>query len=374
MVQERMRYVVQAEAGSRPLGELAATFGVHRSTGWRWRRRIERIDQIEAFRDRPRRPVRSPRRTDQAITDRILELRQQHGWGALKIRVLLQQEKVEVSVATINRILKRQGAQEREDPIRPARHRFQREAPNELWQLDFKGMPQATVERFGMTYPLSMLDDHSRYAIGLWGLGSSDAEETWPCLVRAFEKYGVPDGMLMDHGAPWWSTSNGHGLTRISVGLMKQGIRLYFSGIRHPQTQGKVERFHRTMQERLNGWRESFPGWQQWLDEFRQEYNEVRPHQALGMATPAQYYKPSGRAYNPHPAEWDYGGEAMVRRLNSKGCIKWGGDRYHVCEALAHEYVCAETLGNRVWVRYQNTYIREIDLSTGRTRSILLSE
>jgi transposase InsO family protein len=374
VIQERMRYVVQAQTGTRRLHELAEGFGIHRSTGWRWRRRIKRIDQIEAFRDLSRRPQRSPKRTDQTVTDRILELRQKHGWGALKIQFLLTQEKRLVSVATVNRILKREGAQEREDPVRPARLRFEREAPNQLWQMDFKGVPDATAGRYGKTCPLSVLDDHSRFAIGLWGLPSQGTEETWACLAQAFQTYGVPDAMLMDHGVPWWSTSNGHGLTRLSVGLMKHGIRLYFSGIRHPQTQGKVERFHRTMQERLENWRGQFPGWQGWLDEFRREYNELRPHQALAMATPAQRYHPSKRAYNPEPAEWDYGPDADVRRLNSEGCMKWLRDRYYVCEALAKEHVCAEKVGTLLWVRYRDTYVREIDLSSGKTRSILLSE
>src|SRR6185295_3696525 len=125
-----------------------------------------------------------------------------------------------------------------------------------------------------------------------------------------------------DHGTPWWSTSNGHGLTQLTVALLKQGIRLYFSGIGHPQTQGKVERLHRTMEQALQRDGERFPGWGAWTEAFREEYNQVRPHQALALAVPAQKYRPSGRAYQQTPREWEYESGSQVRRLNSKGCVK----------------------------------------------------
>ena len=373
-MEERIRFVVRAEEQSISLTELCQQFGVHRTTGWRWLQRLQQMGRIEELGEHSRKPHRSPRQTRREVEERILELRQKHGWGALKLQVLLAREDWEaVSVATINRILKRHGAIAAGESHRPAFQRFERGEPNQLWQMDFKGIQEKMAARHGRIYPLSILDDHSRYLVGLFALTDPDGAATMSCLRGALERYGVPEAMLMDHGTPWWSTSNGHGLTQLTVALLKQGIRLYFSGIGHPQTQGKVERLHRTMEQALQRDGERFPGWGAWTEAFREEYNQVRPHQALALAVPAQKHRPSGRAYQENPREWEYESGSQVRRLNSKGCVKYRSERYFVCEALAGEEVAVERLQDRILVRYRRTYVREIDLGTGRTRPLVLS-
>jgi len=372
-MEERIRYVVRAEQQNKPKGELDEEFGIHRSTGWRWRKRLEQIGRIEDLGEHSRRPLRSPTQTSMEVQKRILELRQERGWGALKLQVLLKQEKHSVSVATINRILARHGAIGAADSHRPSFKRFERSEPNQLWQMDFKGIRECLAAQHGTIYPLSILDDHSRFLVGLFELSDPNTAMTLQSLRKVFEPYGLPEAMLMDHGTPWWSTSNGHGLTQMSVALMKQGIRLYFSGIGHPQTQGKVERMHRTMEAALERDRHRFPGWEAWTKKFRQEYNEIRPHQALDMAVPAQHYRPSQREYRENPPDWEYESGALVRRLNSKGSVKYRSERYFVCEALAGERVVIESLQGRILVRYRNTYVREIDLSSGRTRPLVIT-
>ena len=135
------------------------------------------------------------------------------------------------------------------DSNAPAMERFERAAPNELWQMDGKGEYRVSD---GTCYPLSILDDHSRYAVGLYRLagvhGRAASIRVW-CMT--FERYGVPEAMLMDHGSVWWGTTNGYGLTWLSVRLIEQGIRLCYGRVHHPQTQGKVERFHRTLDEAI---------------------------------------------------------------------------------------------------------------------------
>lgn len=371
---ERIRYVVRAEQEDRTLCELSEEFGIHRTTGWRWRKRLEQIGRIEDLAEHSRRPHRSPSQTSPEAQQRILELRQQHGWGALKLQALLEREGRTVSVATINRVLARHGAIRPGDSHRPAFRRFERSEPNQLWQMDFKGIRERLAARYGTIYPLSILDDHSRFLVGLFALRDPNTEMTQQCLRRVFEPYGLPEAMWMDHGTPWWSTSNGHGLTRLTVFLMKQGIRLYFSGIGHPQTQGKVERLHRTMEQAMERDATGFPGWDVWTRQFRQEYHEVRPHQALDMAAPAQRYRPSPRLYRENPPRWEYESGAQVHQLNSKGCVKYRSERYFVCEALAGEEVVVEALKERVLVRYRQTYVREINIETGRTRPLVISQ
>ena len=367
---ERIRYVVQAERQDETLSELSQEFGIHRSTGWRWRKRLEQVGRIEDLAEHSRRPRGSPSETCALVQQRILELRGKHGWGGLKLAALLKREGMVVSAATVNRVLARHGAIRPQDSHRPAGKRFERGAPNELWQMDFKGIKDRLAARHGMIYPLSILDDHSRFLIGLFALAEPTGAGTLSCLERAFERYGVPEAMLMDHGTPWWSTSNGHGLTQVSVALMKQGIRLYFSGIGHPQTQGKVERLHRTMEESILRQREQYRRWEAWSETFRQEYNHLRPHQALAMEVPAARYQRSARGYQKDPPPWDYEPGAEVVRLNSKGCVHYRQQRYFVCEALAGEPVALDRLEQRILVRYRQTYVREIDAESGRTRPL----
>ncbi len=145
----------------------------------------------------------------------------------------------------------------------------------------------------------------------------------------------------MDHGSPWWSTTNAYGLTTLSVWLIKHGIRLLMSGLRHPQTQGKVERFHRTLKDDVlhHGRPETLTGWQSAFDRFRNRYNHIRPHESLDMAVPADRYMASSRRYQPRPPEWHYPEGANLKKLSSHGCLPYGGRYYFVCEALKCEWV-----------------------------------
>ena len=300
----------------------------------------------------------------------MVELRREHGWGGKKLQVMLENEGMAVSVPTVNRIIRRQGLVRRRDAHHPAPGRLERSQPNELWQMDFKGPLRC---REGRCHPLSILDDHSRYAVGLFALPGVGMEPVQSCVRSVLARYGVPSALLMDHGIPWWSTTNGWGLTRLSVELIKQGIDLIYGRVRHPQTQGKVERFHRTLSESMyhRGRPQEFEDWKPFLARFRWEYNHVRPHESLDMGVPAQRYRRSPRPYNPRPASWDYASRLQVRRLNVQGCLSLANRYYFVCEALAHEWVGIEELEDKLLVRYRHMYIREINLRTRQTRALV---
>jgi integrase-like protein len=214
-----------------------------------------------------------------------------------------------------------------------------------------------------------------RYAVGLYALSQLSSEQAWPCLVQSFRNYGVPAAMLMDHGSPWWSEHNGWGLTRLSVQLIEQGIALRYGRICHPQTQGKVERFHRTLGGELG--RRGFPTrWAEWaplLAEIRRDYNERRPHEALGQRRPAEVYRPSTRAYQEHPAAWEYPSGSEVKRLNGQGLLHDGGRRWFVCESLASQWVRVERFEGKVLVSYRHMYVREIDPARSLTRPLVIS-
>jgi len=370
--EQRMQFVIRAASGKEPLAGLCREFGISRPTGYLWRRRYERSQSLARIGEQSRRPHRSPARTAEWKQQRVVALREETGWGAKKLHVTLREEQgVAVPVRTIHRILERHGLIP-EDVHAPAPGRFERSEPNQLWQMDSKGkypLPE------GECHPLSILDDHSRYVVGLYALGELTTQQAYPCLVETFRCYGVPQAMLMDRGALWWSEHNGWGLTGLSVRLIEQGIRLLYGRVRHPQTQGKVERFHRTLggAMRHRGVPERLEEWKPALAEFRRSYNERRPHEALGMERPVQRYRPSSRPYQERPAEWDYPAGSEVQRLNTQGSLVAGRQRWFVCKALARQWVRIERFDGKLLISYRHMYIREIDTQRGCTRSLVVA-
>jgi hypothetical protein len=168
----------------------------------------------------------------------------------------------------------------------------------------------------------------------------------------------------MDHGIPWWQAQSFAGATYLSLWLMRQGIGLLFSGIRHPQTQGKVERFHGSMERALDCRGVPAEDHQQWLDEFRREHNHIRPHEALGMQTPASRWRPSQRSYNPNPPAWQYPEGAWTLKVDNHGTIDIREQPYRISKALIGERVCISPVEQHFLVYYCNTLIREIDPAT----------
>ena len=369
---ERRDFVIQARQPDANMSALCRRFGISRRTGYKWLGRYREADSLAGVQELSRRPHHSPRALTGEVVERLVALRRRYGWGARKLLHLLSQAGISSlpSESTANRIFKRRRLVEATDRHRPALHRFQRERCNELWQMDFKGEYHLGA---GWCYPLSILDDCSRFVVGLYALADQRTASVQQSLIRTFEHHGVPEAMLMDHGQPWWSTTNHHGLTRLGVSLINQGIRLLFGRVGHPQTQGKVERFHRTLnhQIRRSVLPTSLSGFQSRFDCIRQEYNQIRPHEALAMTTPAEHYRPSSRMYQPTPPPWDYPSDTTVVKLNPQGCFDYRRHRYFVSEALAGQYVQLEHIDDKLAIRYRHMYVREIDQRTGRSVSLL---
>jgi transposase InsO family protein len=291
---------------------------------------------MDGIAERSRRPFLCPRQTSPELEQQVIDLR--HGypdWGARKLQVLLRREGVELTHSTIHRILQRHGLVG-EDRRHTATQRFERASPNQLWQMDFKGAKRSWPPPVG---PLSAIDDHSRYVVALTAVPNLRTEAVREPLESAFAACGVPEAMLMDHGTPWWAMRSPGGLTALAVWLMKQGIELHWSGIRHPQTQGKVERFQGEMQRALD-LRPPMTGEPQaWLDNFRWEHNHVRPHEALGMRTPATVWHPSERRYDPQPPAWEYAPGGKVLKVDCEGKVDAWGQRWRIAVGLSGERV-----------------------------------
>jgi len=368
MSEQRMRFGIRADSGKEAMSALCREFRISRPTGYVWLTRYRECEQLQELAERSRRPHSSPRQTLAEVEERVVALRQSHpDWGAKKLRVLLEREQVRLPRITIHRILLRKGLVRERDRHGSAVQRFAREAPNQLWQMDFKGMPGS---RPGCL-PLSILDDHSRFLVGLFELAGTRAEPVRQSLQTVFERDGLPDAMLMDHGTPWWNMQAEAGWTWLTVWMMKHGIRLYMSGYRHPQTQGKVERWHGSLEAAMvKRGKPAGQRWQPWLDAFREEYNHVRPHEALGMDVPAQHWSQSLRRFQPQPGSWDYLDPVNVRKVRQNGGISVRGRSYFVSRALIGEPVQMQWLEDRIVVFFCNTVVREFDLRSGASHAI----
>lgn len=370
-MEKRIEFVVRASQAGVNISALCREFRISRPTGYKWIGRYLAANSVTELAEKSRRPRRSPNRTSRKMESLIIELHKNNfGLSGKKIQVLLAQMGHKISPLTVHRVLKRTGFVKPRIKNNPATKHFEREKPNQLWQMDFKG---PFNNKSQPCLPLSIIDDHSRYMVGLYALRSTKADGVHDSLRSCFERHGLPDAILTDHGVPWWSTTNGHGLTWLSVALVKQGIKLLWSGYRHPQTQGKVERFHRTLKEgiRFNGKPTLWSDWQPLLEKYRNNYNQVRPHESLGMKTPSERYVRSKRLYNPKPPAWEYPENAEVKRLSTQGCLPLNGRYYFVCEALAHEWVQLKRLDDNLLVKFRGLYIREINLRNNSTRPIV---
>ena len=366
--EQRVRFVVRASEAGRNLSDLCREFEISRPTGYLWLQRWQQ-QKTAGLEEKSRRPQRSPQKTTEAVEQQIIELRRQRpDWGARKLCPLLAERGVELAVITVHRVLLRHGLVRPEDRHEAAVQRFERAAPNEMWQMDFKS-PKGWEQGVG---PLSVIDDHSRYVIRLAQTGTTRSWAVRAQLERGFEECGLPEAMLMDHGTPWWNAAAPSGWTELTVWLMGQGIGVHFGRYRHPQTQGKVERFHGALEMARR--RRGLPVAEQrqvWLDQFRYEYNHVRRHEALGMRTPASVWQPSGRRYDRHPREWDYGAGAEVRRLDGEGRLRLGQRSWPISAALSNQRVKLQAVGeSTILVYYCRSLVREIDLAAQRSTAV----
>lgn len=366
--EELVRLALQPGANK---SELARRFGIARSNLNKWLERWREAG-VEGLRERSRRPHASPRRTAAALEAEVLRVRSESNgaWGGRKIEAVLQREGLAAvpRPSTITGILRRHGALEARAAEHPGPYRrFERAAPNELWQMDFKG--HFAIGREGRRcHPLGVLDDHSRYVLALSACADEQDATVRERLTAAFRRYGLPDAMLMDNGAPWGDAGE-QPWTAFGVWLLRLGIRVTHGRPRHPQTQGKEERLHRTLNvELLQG--ASFADLadcQRKLDGWRHRYNHVRPHQALGMAVPAARYRPSRRGFPERLPALEYGSADHVRQVDVNGRFSFRNRSWRVSKAFRGLPVALRpTAEEGVWsLHFAAHRIGAVDLRAG---------
>jgi len=364
-VSERSEFSAFASLPGANMSELCRRFQISRQTGYKWLRRAQLGDTD--VHDRSSRPHVSPKRTLPDVEAKVLAIRERYPfYGGRKIRRRLLDEQVELTPAasTITTILKRNGLLSPERRIKRDWQRFEEDSPNALWQMDFKGDFALSQ---GRCYPLTVLDDHSRFNICLAACPNELGSTVRDRLTVVFERYGLPERMLMDNGSPWGSSGQSTH-TRVSAWLIRLGVTVSHGRPYHPQTQGKEERFHRTLKLEVIGRR---PVWhdlqetQQAFDSWRHEYNFERPHDALGLDVPASRYSPSLRSFPGVLPPIEYDVELEVRKVKDNGSIKLKGGYAFISKAFSGEPVGLREVGNGIWdVYYSHQRIDRLDLNS----------
>jgi transposase InsO family protein len=374
-VDRRLEFVRLALAPGANRSELCRRFAVSRSNGYKWVRRFQ-AEGPNGLQERSRRPHSSPAQTPPEIEARVLAMRADHpAWGGQKIRRVLKAEGLAEAPAasTITEILRRGGVLDGPGAGEPRDWtRFEREAPNELWQMDFKG--HFALEQ-GRCHPLTVLDDHSRYALEIGACGDERTETVQARLSRVFGRHGLPRCILADNGSPWGTCGSGERHTRLTVWLMDLGVAVSHGRPLHPQTQGKAERFHRTLKaEVLDGRRfEDLAAAQAAFEAWREVYNAKRPHEALEHNTPASRYAMSPRAMPEVIEPPDYEPQAHVRTVHEGGWISFKGRQVNCSKAFVGKRLAlrATDTDGLFDLCYRSHVLAQVDLRQNITQPVL---
>lgn len=334
---QRKTFVGKANQPNRNMSQLCREFGISRKTGYKWLKRYQQQGEV-GLEDRSRRPKHSPRQTAPEIEKKVLAIRQQHpSWGGRKLRARLKAlgHNDVPSPSTITEILRRNNKITKEESNkRKALKRFEKASPNEMWQMDFKASFMIGAQK---CHPLTILDDHSRFLIGLQACADQKRQTVEQRLADIFRNYGLPESILVDNGPPWGPSDRRRYYTGLIIWLMRLGIQVIRSRPFHPQTLGKDERLHRSLQtEVINRYSMvSFEDCQAHFDAWQQIYNTQRPHEALGLVPPASRYQPSSRNFPETLPPIMYAPHDHVLKVSDSARIWFQGRRVRIGRAFA---------------------------------------
>jgi transposase InsO family protein len=366
VMEERREFVRLALQECANVRELCRAFGISPPVAYKWLERW-RAGDVELA-DRSRRPLTNPGRSSAALEAAVLAERDAHpAWGARKIASRLAMRGLAPpAVSTVHAIL------QRHDRITPAAAgasaalgRFERPAPNDLWQMDFKGWIR--LSGGGRCHPLTVIDDHSRFAACLQACADQQGTTVQEHLVASFRRYGLPDAIFVDNGSPW-GDAGGSRWTRLGVWLLKLGVELIYSRPYHPQGRGKNERFHRTLAAEVFALQrfDDLAQAQRAFDRWREIYNFERPHEALDQKPPASRYARSRRSMPRRLPEVEYDDGDILRTVpRSKDYVSFKGRSWKVPQAFRGERVAIRPLNTdgKYGVFFASRQIATIDLT-----------
>lgn len=361
---ERMKFVVLLRSGQRTLASLCREFGISRPTGYKWAERF-RTEGVDGLKERSRAPLQSPHQTDPKVQELLIRARKAHpSWGPRKLKAWLEDrdDTLDLPVpSTIGDLLKREGL------IHPRRRRIklpvpqspfgiQIQEPNQEWDVDFKGEFRLGDGEY--CYPLTMTDAFSRFLLEVRALRGTAGAGARPFFEQAFREFGLPWMIRSDNGPPFASHGLGR-LSSLSVWWIKLGIQPVRGRPHHPQDNGRHERMHRTLKaETTRPPARDRSGQQKRFDDFRKEYNQERPHEALGQRPPARSYQVSSRPYPQRIPEVEYPGHYEVRQVASCGIFTWHSQKIFVGHSLIGERIGLREVEDGLW----RVYFADVEL------------
>ena len=356
----RKEFVERVLAHEKSKKALCLEYGISRPTGDKW---IKRYRENSSCEELSREPHHRANRTSPEMEALVIKTRKEnYDACALVVHTLLKRQGIPnvPCVRTINNIFHRYGlitpdASQAATPYT----RFEKEAPNDMWQTDFIGHFALKNQR--RCHPLMVMDDHSRFNLSCHAQYGETFGDTIPVMRKIFLEYGMPKVILCDNGNPW-GTVQSTGFTKYEVWMMERGVLVIHGRIKHPQTQGKQERMNQTFRKGcIRGQLyKNLRDAQSHFDAFRDFYNNRRPHTSLMLETPASQYTSSLRKYPRRIRSWDYGEGLELRRIKSSGYLTYGGQGYFLSEALGNKIVAVRETkldGNSILTLYFRQFI-----------------
>lgn len=354
-MEEKLRFLFEHERGESSMTELCARFEISRETGYVWLRRY-RQHGLAGLVELNRAPSSHPNQTEAGLERAVLDLREAHmGWGPRKLKRILERDQPGrpwPAVSTMGEIVKRAGLvaprkkRRRTEPYtQPLAHAVE---SNRVWCADFKGWFKSRDGR--RIDPLTITDAWSRYLLRCQAVEKTDTERVRAIFEAAFREHGLPEAIRTDNGAPFASSAVG-GLSRLAVWWTKLGIVHERIQAGHPEQNGRHERMHRTLKQDVptaEDWRSQ----QRELDRFRHDFNQVRPHEALAMQTPASLYEPSLRPYPQREPEVEYPDAMEVRTVKTHGHFRWKKKDIFLTEVLWGEPIGLLPVGDGLFTIY----------------------
>jgi transposase InsO family protein len=359
---QKKEFIILSKTKEFTIRELCLMFGISRTTAYKYLDRYAR-QGYKGLEEQSKRPKNHPNRTGKEIEEGIIALREEHPrWGAgVLLEILKRTGKFKnlPSAVTVNKILKENGLikeRRKRKRVEPQKPIFDPQSPNEVWSADFKG--KFRLKNGEYCYPLTIADSYSRYIFTAKGLRAANGKYAKPVFIKVFRKYGLPQQLHTDNGAPFGSMKALGRLTRFSVWLLDIGVQPVFSDPGHPEQNGRHERMHRELKgEATRPPGKNLQGQQIKLNKFVREYNEVRPYQVLGMRTAAKVHEQSERRYPEKVEEWNYPKEYKTRYVCRNGNIRVGNAKWiFVSMALRGKNVGLEEFGEGIYRLYYRHY------------------
>lgn len=354
---ERIRFIADYQRELFSVSELCARYHISRKTGYKWLARFAE-EGPRGLEEHARKPLICPHKTPDHITQEIVQARLRHPlWGVKKLLSLLRGRHPNwpwPARSTVCEILNREGlvakARRRSYPGHPGKPDTPMDHPNAVWTTDFKGEFK-TLDGY-YCYPLTVADGYSRFLLGCQGLYSTAFELAQPVFVRTFKEFGLPNIIRSDNGAPFATTAIAR-LSKLSVWWIRLGIFPELIEPAHPQQNGRHERMHRTLKaETTHPPAANQRAQQRRFNDFRYEFNHLRPHEAIGLKPPASLYVPSDRPYPAKLPPLEYPDHFEIRYVSGNGGIRWKSRWVNVSQTLQKQYVGLEEIDNGLWSVY----------------------